>query len=134
MATLNAKYEHIRTEIEGLQRYIEFGTPTGSFLRAVLNSDLRSAYALADPDNKGFLPLIVYFCEANLPGAAWGTVAAVDDWLSMSQEERHEIVTTSRWYRAAELLSDTQAKQRELADQEPGSTLPVSNPARPTCL
>lgn len=115
---LDAKYERIGSLVEGFKHYIEYGTQTGVFLRSVIANDLRLACAAADQYGKEQLALIVEFCEANLPDPAWGSAAAVHDWLAMSQEERFAIVTTSRWYRAAEILSETQAKQQILADQE----------------
>lgn len=119
MAVLNVKYEPIRNWAEALRHYVEFGTNVGDVLRAALNNDLRGLHlATVGSCSAVVVRLLVEFCENNLPDPAWGCVAAVDDWLSMSQEERHEIVTKSRWYRAAEILRDTQAKQAELADQE----------------
>ena len=52
MTELNPKYEPIRIIVEGLEPYVEFGTPPGSFLRAVLDNDLIRAFGCADQYNK----------------------------------------------------------------------------------
>lgn len=106
------------TIMGGLQRYVEYGVPTGDFLRAVLSNDLRESFGKADETNREALFEIVSFCHNHLPGMCWGSPAKVKDWLEMSQEERFEFVTYSTWYRADEFREQVAAKQEELAQQE----------------
>lgn len=45
--------------LDGLKRYVEHHTPTGGFLRAVLENDLREACARADDENVKVIPIYV---------------------------------------------------------------------------
>ena len=66
---------------EAFRRYINERIPTGGFLRAVLENDLRTAVALADPINLGALRNIVAYAYEEIPAVAWGSRTAVAAWL-----------------------------------------------------
>jgi hypothetical protein len=66
----------------GLIEYFAARRPTGSFLRAVLENDLREAATRADPINRFVLADIVEFLNAYVPSTAWGSPAAVEAWLA----------------------------------------------------
>lgn len=102
----------------GLQRYVEYGVPTGDFLRAVLSNDLKESFARANDVNREAMFDIVRFCYDGLPSLCWGSTEKVEDWINMAQEERFEFVMSSTWYRADELREQVAAKQEELAQQE----------------
>src|SRR5689334_13211518 len=63
--------------LPGLQRYFEGRIATGSFLRAVLENDLRSAIARGDPTSFAALPTLVAWIERNAPPGSWGSADAV---------------------------------------------------------
>jgi hypothetical protein len=64
-----------------LLRYWHHRVPTGDFLRAVLENDLRDACARADAVNIRHLPGIVRFCWEQLPSPSWGSAENVRTWL-----------------------------------------------------
>lgn len=66
----------------GLVEYFAARRPTGGFLRAVLENDLREAAVRADPFNRAWLADIVLFLNNYVPSPAWGSPAAVDAWLA----------------------------------------------------
>jgi hypothetical protein len=67
---------------EGLVEYIAARRPTGQFLRAVLENDLREACIRADEVNRFEIVNIVLFLHGYVPSPAWGSPAAVDAWLA----------------------------------------------------
>ncbi len=64
-----------------LERYVNHKIPTGSFLRAVLENDLKEACGRADMINKHRLFEIVSICYNDLPGNCWGSPEKVRAWL-----------------------------------------------------
>ena len=66
---------------EALRHYVNERIPTGGFLRAVLENDLRTAVALADPLNLAALRNIVAYAYEEIPSIAWGSPLAVAEWL-----------------------------------------------------
>ena len=73
---------------EGLLMYIEHGVPTGSFLRNVLENNLRTAFATADEQNRRSLFQTVAFLEQYAPTACWGSEEAVSGWLEAHRKQR----------------------------------------------
>jgi hypothetical protein len=69
---------------EGLLEYFTARRPTGGFLQAVLENDLRQACVRADDVNRVALATIVLFLHSYCPAPAWGSPAAVAAWLSDS--------------------------------------------------
>jgi len=86
--------EHLRRRLKqcavpvslhaGLIEYFAARRPTGSFLRACLENDLRAAAVRADPENRFCLAEIVIFLYNFCPAPAWGSPAAVEAWLADS--------------------------------------------------
>ena len=72
--------------VESLLRYWHRRIPTGDFLRAVLENDLRDACGRADDTNIRHLPGIVSFCWWQLPSPAWGSPSKVAAWLAREDE------------------------------------------------
>ena len=68
--------------LDGLQRYIEHRIPTGGFLRAVLENDLREACAMADDENVKVIPIYVNWLYNEAPSACWGSPEKVANWLA----------------------------------------------------
>lgn len=73
---------------EGLRRYATERIPTGSFLRAVLENDLKEAVGRADIESQRSLCAIVSFCYNNIPSASWGSPEKVREWLNGRQSSR----------------------------------------------
>jgi hypothetical protein len=65
-----------------LVNYLVHYRVTGSFLRAVLDNNLRLAIGQADEVNKGALAEIVRFLVDVAPAYAWGSERAVDAWIA----------------------------------------------------
>jgi hypothetical protein len=66
----------------GLLEYFAARRPTGSFLRAVLENDLREACMRADDVNRWEIANIVLFLHSYVPSPAWGSPIAVQAWLA----------------------------------------------------
>jgi hypothetical protein len=66
----------------GLVEYFAARRPTGGFLRAVLENDLREACVRADDVNRWHVADLVVFLNNYAPSPAWGSPAAVDAWLA----------------------------------------------------
>ena len=66
----------------GLVEYFAARRPTGSFLRAVLENDLRQACVRADDVNRWEIANIVLFLHSYVPSPAWGSPSAVQAWLA----------------------------------------------------
>jgi hypothetical protein len=65
-----------------LEAYASLHQPTCTFLRKVLENQLREACDAADEDNLQNLVSIVRWCWSNLPITSWGSTERVDAWLS----------------------------------------------------
>jgi hypothetical protein len=70
--------------IDALIRYKRDRIPPGSFLRAVLENNLREAVGNADIHSQRALCAIVAWCYNNLPSGSWGTPERVSKWLEKS--------------------------------------------------
>jgi hypothetical protein len=73
--------------VESLDRYVKDRIPTGSFLRAVLENDLREAFGRADDRNIRDMFHIVSYCYNKLPGNCWGSKEVVQGWLDRKDEK-----------------------------------------------
>jgi hypothetical protein len=73
--------------IPGLQRYIDGHVETGSFLRAVLENDLRKACAHADPISSGALCELMIWLDTEAPEECWGSPEKVKAWLARRESE-----------------------------------------------
>ena len=74
--------------LDALQRYVEHGIPTGSFLRGVLENNLIGAASHADKENLLALGEIALYCLQNLPSSCWGSYDACEDWKEKKRKER----------------------------------------------
>jgi len=73
---------------ESIDRYVQYGIPTGGFLRAVLANDLKEACGRADVYNQVALPCIVAYLYNECPATCWGSYDRVDLWLEKHEEAR----------------------------------------------
>ena len=76
--------EHLH---DGLMYYLAFHKPPGSFLRHVLENDLRGAVNRADEVSAAALSAIVRFLVNYAPIVAWGSAEAVEGWLANGARE-----------------------------------------------
>lgn len=67
---------------EGLVFYLVYRRMTGSFLRAVLDNNLRLALARGDAESIAGLRELGQFLVNYAPMHAWGSEEAVDEWLA----------------------------------------------------
>lgn len=73
---------------EDLDAYAEYGRPTGDFLRAVLENDLKEAFGRASETSALYLGNIVAYVYYNLPYASQGSPEKVAIWIKMHEERR----------------------------------------------
>jgi len=71
----------------GIVRYIAQNIEPGSFLRAVLENDLKGACARADEDSKAALWDIVGFLYNYAPMGCWGSPDKVSRWIEQRNRE-----------------------------------------------
>lgn len=65
----------------GLQDYIEYGIPPGSFLEAVITNNLLESFARADEINAKRVGDIVKFMYQFAPLECWGSREAMEKWI-----------------------------------------------------
>ena len=76
----------------GAELYIEHGTPPGSFLRAVIANDLRTAVIRADNDNLVRLRDIVLWFDSHAPAGCWGSAEIMRAWIAGHQQRKETAV------------------------------------------
>lgn len=69
-----------------LDRYANERIPTGSFLRAVLENDLKEAFIRADEEATRDMKEIVMYCYWKIPFNCWGSKEAVAQWLECDEK------------------------------------------------
>lgn len=74
----------------GIDQYVDWGVPTGSFLRAVLSNDLFEAVARADQYNKDALTDICEYIYNYTPTICHGSPEEVEAWLKFHSEKPEE--------------------------------------------
>lgn len=73
--------QNIPPEIKAsIDAHVMSGKPTGSFLQAVLENDLKTAVMKADQANYLLLGAIVGYCCNEIPVVCWGSEDAVAKW------------------------------------------------------
>jgi len=71
----------------GIANYVLRGIEPGSFVKAVLQNDLRCAILRADDINQHLLPDYVRFMCNYLPSAAWGSFEKYNAWIKDIQSK-----------------------------------------------
>ena len=71
---------------EGLVRYVEDHCPTGSCLQAILENDLKEAFARADEDVGDAMWAIVAYLYNEVPSCCYGSKQKVAEWLAARGE------------------------------------------------
>jgi hypothetical protein len=67
--------------------YVQHGYPPGGFVTAVLENNLKEAFARADNNNAIDMHEIVAYCYNHIPSSAWGSPEKVSAWLEREWEE-----------------------------------------------
>lgn len=70
---------------ESIDLYVQHRVPTGGFLRAVLENDLRNAIGSADMDAMDNLKHIVCYLYNEIPSNCWGNKERVEAWLKSGE-------------------------------------------------
>lgn len=73
---------------DSIDRYAEHGIPTGGFLQACIENDLREAVGRADFHNMHVLPAIVGYLVNEVPMACWGRKGIFREWIERKRGER----------------------------------------------
>lgn len=68
--------------IESLWRYAVYGIEAGGFLNAVLENNLKEAFARADDDNARAMKTIVMYVYMKMPSNCWGSITKVESWIT----------------------------------------------------
>lgn len=76
---------------ETLRAYVETGLPTGGFLEAVINNDLKEACGRADERNIWIIPVISAWLYNNSPSLCWGRANSFERWIERKRAERAEL-------------------------------------------
>jgi hypothetical protein len=71
-----------------MERYLEHGIPPGSFLMAVLENNLKEAFARADDISVKELPGIVAWLYNMVPIDAWGSPEICRNYMEKKRKER----------------------------------------------
>jgi len=71
---------------EGIDRFVEYGMPTGGFLRAVLTNDLFGAIARADDQSLANIRHICQYVYNAAPSNCWGSKEAFDAHIKRGEQ------------------------------------------------
>jgi hypothetical protein len=88
--TMELRKKYMLVDVLVLASLLRYGNehlPTGGFLRAVLENDLRTAVARADDYNMATLRDIVTFIYSELPRNCWGSPERVSTWLGETTQK-----------------------------------------------
>ncbi len=80
--------EHTR---DTLVKYIESGVPTGSFVQAVLENNLRETFGRADHINSQHIGTICAWLYNFAPSSCWGSPDRVQNWYEAHKAAREAI-------------------------------------------
>lgn len=70
------------TTKETIDNYVSKGWKPGSFVRAVLENNLKMSFGCADSMNTACLKDIVKYCYNEIPFECWGSPETVKNWLN----------------------------------------------------
>lgn len=73
--------------IEAINRHALYHSECGHFVTAVLENNLREAFARADDENIKTLFQIVSYCHNEIPGLCWGSPKLVKEWREIPKDK-----------------------------------------------
>ncbi len=74
--------------IAQIDSYVNYGTPPGSFIQALLENDLVQSFARADNSNIRDMFNIVNYLYNNVPITCRGSKEVISDWIEHKRKER----------------------------------------------
>ena len=101
------------TMISALRHYIDYGSPKGHFLTAVLSNDLFGAAKRADNRNFEVLAHIVCWCYNNVPQPAWGSREKYNRWIKAHVHVRDNRGYAEMQYTVDEVLGEVERMEKE---------------------
>lgn len=75
---------------QALGRYVDQGVPTGDFLNAVLENNLKMAYWLADPNSRAAIPHLIQWLHWEAPPQCHGSPEKVQAWIQKFKKETND--------------------------------------------
>lgn len=75
---------------ESIDAFVETGRPTGSFLQACIDNNLREALGRADEISLAALPAIVGYLYNECPAHCWGKPDSSARWIEQKRIEREK--------------------------------------------
>lgn len=93
---------------QALERFLFHGIPTGGFLRAVMENDLRGSFERADEENRANPFATLCFLVNAMPSITWGSAENIDAWLSGESHVLHD----NAWWN-----DDEEQRWREMFDR-----------------
>lgn len=76
---------------ESLDAYIETGRPTGTFLQACIENNLRVALGHGDELSIAALPAIVGYLYNEAPCECWGRAGIFREWINKKHAEQQAV-------------------------------------------
>lgn len=73
--------------VEGLVAYVTQARPTGDFLQAVLENDLKEAFGRADEESARGMKAIMTWLYNCVPSVCYGSKPRVTAWLNKTTQE-----------------------------------------------
>lgn len=70
-----------------IDRYVSAGIPTGGFLQACIENDLREAVGRADFHNMHVLPAVIGYLVNEVPSPCWGYRGVFKNWIDLKRNE-----------------------------------------------
>lgn len=83
---MSSQYDLIPSHMMGaMQVYVDTGTVSSDFLKAVIENDLRAAVSYADDYNRGILWLYVMWFHNRAPALCWGSPLNRTAWADITK-------------------------------------------------
>ena len=80
----------LEDHIGAIERFVEHGIEPGSCTRAILENNLRDAFARADEETREIMFYIVSYCYNEIPSNCWGSREKVDQWIRAIRAKMEE--------------------------------------------
>lgn len=75
---------------ESLDAYVSTGRPTGGFLQACIENDLKDAVARADECSLAAIPAVIGYLYNEAPIGSWGKKECFRAWIKAKADEREQ--------------------------------------------
>ena len=88
--TREGYHPSIHGTLASIDNYVQFGVPTGGFLKACISNDFKEAACRADSVNKLFLQDIAKYITNHMPAISQGSEDRYYKWCAAHQEIREK--------------------------------------------